>query len=68
MMWTADPAWDAECYAEKQDSCLGNRPVCDCCGCRITEFPALHYKPKDIWLCGECVGDNEEYWEEDDWE
>jgi len=27
---------------------------------------ALHYK--GIWLCGECVGDNEEYVEEDDWE
>lgn len=61
-MWTSDPVWDAECYAEEQDRRLARMPVCDCCGCRITDFPALHYK--DIWLCGECVRDNEEYYEE----
>lgn len=63
-MWTSDPVWDAECYAEEQDRRLARMPVCDCCGCRITDFPALHYK--DIWLCGECVSDNEENYEEDD--
>lgn len=63
-MWTSDPVWDAECYAEEQDRQTDLRPVCDCCGCRITDFPALNYK--DIWLCGECVSNNEEYYEEDD--
>ena len=53
-MWTSDPVWDAERYAEEQDRRLARMPVCDC--------PALHYK--DIWLCGECVRDNEEYYEE----
>ena len=66
MQRTIDPAWDADCYAEEQDNRLANRPVCDCCGCRIMDNIALHYK--GIWLCGECVGDNEEYVEEDDWE
>lgn len=67
MIWTTDPVWDAECYAAEQDKRQSDYPMCDCCGCRITEFPALHYKQKDIWLCGECVSENGEYYEEGDW-
>ncbi len=64
MYRTADPVWDAEIHIDEQDKRLARRPVCDCCGCRITEDTALHYK--GLWLCGECVSDNEEYIEEDD--
>ena len=37
-------------------------PVWDCCGGPIQEDCALHYK--GVWLCGECVSNNEEYIEE----
>lgn len=61
-MWTFDPVWDAEGYAEEQDRQTDRRPVCDCCGGPIQEDCALHYK--GFWLCGECVSNNEEYIEE----
>ena len=61
-MWTTDPVWDAECYAAEQDRLTDRRPVCDCCGESIQEDRALHYK--GVWLCGECVSNNEEYIEE----
>lgn len=64
MYRTADPVLDAECYMDELDKRFARRPVCDCCGQHIVEPAALHYK--GLWLCGECVSDNEEYIEEDD--
>lgn len=62
MYRTADPVLDAECYMDELDKRFARRPVCDCCGQHIVEPAALHYK--GLWLCGECVSDNEEYYEE----
>ena len=58
-----DPALDAERYTMVQDILLARRPQCHCCGEHIQEERALHYQ--DIWLCDECVDNNQEYIEVD---
>ena len=68
MMRSNDPLADFSRWDREEMENEKLFPVCDCCGCRITDetYFSIRYMRKNITVCHDCIEENqtEDYVEE----